>query len=180
VKEDIRKKARAMRESVASPEEKSERIREHLFSLPEYAKAKTVLLYMSKGHEVITHSMVFMACASKKVALPVTIGTDLKLADMDDDSVLEPGAFGILEPKGGFMDPRKVELAVVPGVAFDRMGGRIGYGRGYYDRLLSKLDCPIVALAYKEQLVDEVPREGHDVDVDYIITEDGVIDCKDP
>jgi 5-formyltetrahydrofolate cyclo-ligase len=178
VKKSIRDEARVKRAKVSGADEKSEAIKHHLFAMAEFSKAQTVLFYMSKDTEVITHDMVFHAAATKKIALPVTMGGELRLADLEDDSVLAPGAFGILEPQGRYIDPAKIDLAVIPGLAFDAKGGRIGYGRGYYDKLLSKLDCPVVALAYSEQIFPDVPRECHDVDVDYIITEEGPIACK--
>jgi hypothetical protein len=77
------------------------------------------------------------------------------------------------------ISPDKIDLAVVPGVSFDRRGHRIGYGMGYYDSLLGQTRCKKIGLAYDLQIVEHVPNEPHDVAVDMIVTESETIDCKD-
>ena len=101
---------------------------------------------------------------------------------------VEPGAYGIPEPKKEFIrrvDPDTVDLFVLPGVAFDVHGGRLGYGAGYYDRILvgtapsrDFLRVSLIALAFELQLVDRVPSSVHDVRVHKIVTEERVIECR--
>jgi|GEM_PF-59780 len=155
-----------------------------LSRLPEFAGAKNILLYSSKGSEVHTSDILRSALSlGKKVALPVTKkeGKELELYWVDSPDELVLGRYGIMEPKAEpekLARPSEINLAIVPGVSFDLRGHRLGYGMGYYDSLLPKLSCPKIALAYEIQLVPRVPNEPHDVAVDKIITEKRVIDCR--
>jgi len=96
---------------------------------------------------------------------------------------LEPGAFNILEPKKEFfrpVSPDDIDLVIIPGVAFDKDGDRIGYGMGFYDRFLRsmKKNIPVVALAYEFQIVDDIPVDDTDVTVHKIITEERIIEVE--
>jgi 5-formyltetrahydrofolate cyclo-ligase len=94
---------------------------------------------------------------------------------------LVPGKFGIPEPRPETpcVAPTEPDLLVVPGVAFDRRGHRVGYGKGYYDRLLAVTGAPVMALAYGFQLVEHIPDEPHDRCMDYILTPEELIRCGD-
>lgn len=118
----------------------------------------------------------------KKVLLPKVDVTKsrLVLCEINDIGELSPGYMGILEPNLGPERSRTVDdadIVILPGVVFDFSGNRLGYGRGYYDKLLSgrKKIAPILALAYAEQLVERIPVEEHDVRVNIIVTDIGVI-----
>ena len=92
--------------------------------------------------------------------------------------VLAPGAYGILEPETVVpVAPERLDLVLVPGVAFDKNGGRIGFGKGYYDRFLQKTSAKTVALCYGFQIVPDCFSESEDYPMDYIVTEDEVIAC---
>ncbi len=159
-------------------------IMDSVVRLPEFSSAKRILLYASKGSEVHTRGIMQTALAfGKKLALPVTKkgSKELELYWVGALSELKEGAFGILEPQEkpeSRAMPGEIDLAIVPGVSFDRRGHRIGYGMGYYDSLLSKMKCPKVGLAYDVQIVPHVPDEPHDVAVDKVVTETEVIDCR--
>lgn len=159
-------------------------IMDSVVRLPEFASAKRILLYASKGSEVHTNGIIQSALSfGKKVALPVTKkeGKELALYWIAGLEELAPGAFGIPEPPEKPETramPEEIDLAIVPGVSFDRRGHRIGYGMGYYDSLLSRMKCPKVGLAYEVQIVPHVPDEPHDVAVDKVVTEKEVIDCR--
>jgi 5-formyltetrahydrofolate cyclo-ligase len=104
----------------------------------------------------------------------------LMLYEIKDINELTPGYLGISEPSlsdDRLKDIGDVDLAVIPGVVFDYSGNRLGYGGGYYDNLLPNIKekTPLIALAYKEQLVDSIPLETHDVKVDVLVTDEGVI-----
>jgi len=188
-KESIRKKILSLRNS-QSPFQaitKSHRIKERLFISPEFIKAKTIMFYVSTKDEVKTESMIKYALElGKKVVVPIS---DLKkktlhLSEIKDfDNELEPGAFNILEPKKDFLrpvSPEQVDLVIVPGVAFDENGDRIGYGMGFYDRFLSSLKrcIPVIGLAYDFQIVDEIPVDDKDVTVNIVVTEEKIIEVK--
>ena len=123
---------------------------------------------------------------NKKIIVPKTIPEtkELILSELKDyEQDLDIGVYGVLEPNKEFIRPVSydvIELVLVPGAVFDIKGNRIGYGAGYYDRFLSKLDesIPKIALAYDFQIVDKITPHEHDVPMDYIITEKRIIDCK--
>lgn len=159
-------------------------IMDRFIRLPEFESSKCLLLYAAKGGEVHTDAIIQSALSlGKCVALPVTIRDEKKLEiyRITSTDELAPGAFGIPEPQvrsGRKVEAGSVDLAVVPGVSFDRRGHRIGYGMGYYDSLLKNLRCKKIGLAYDMQLVGKVPEEPHDVAVDMIVTENETIACS--
>lgn len=162
----------------------------NLLGMPEMKKAYNVLIYFSVGSEPGTLAVIDrLFRTSKKVCLPLCTDLDEKgqrsgdlyameariIKSFDD---LEPGAYGIPEPKAEteLMPPGKLDLIVLPCVACDRKFRRIGHGAGYYDKYLSMAgrDCFTVALCYEKLLFDEIPAEDHDMPVDAIVTEETV------
>jgi len=164
------------------PEEvkqKSDRIMSTLFSTEDYQKAKVVMFYVDMRNEVMTKVSIKKALAKgKRVVVPrVKRGYGLLAIEIQSLDELVPSTFGVLEP------PEKeeivlaeIDVVVVPGVAFDRNGYRMGYGGGYYDNFLPKLrpDTKKIAVAFNMQIRDLVPIELHDVKMDMIITEQKV------
>jgi 5-formyltetrahydrofolate cyclo-ligase len=188
-KKALRKKILVLRDAL-TPEErikKSRVIKSFLFSLPEFIQAKMVMFFISFRSEVLTEEMIKEAIAlKKKVVVPVTDLQHrwLKISELKDyDKDLFLSTYGILEPKKEKVKevrPDEIDLVVAPGSVFDERGRRIGYGGGYYDRLLRELkqETKIAALAFELQIVDEVPAEqDRDIPVDLIITEERVIRC---
>jgi 5-formyltetrahydrofolate cyclo-ligase len=156
---------------------KSERIVERVLALPEVGAAGTVMAFWSFGSEVETSALIERLHAGKRVVLPrVAEGDILAVAYAPGDPVTAT-TFGAMEPAGAdVVPPEEVDVVIVPGVAFDRRGGRVGYGGGFYDRLFAKApSVPAVAVAFAVQLVDEVPQGRSDARVDLIVTEDEVI-----
>jgi len=138
-----------------------------------WKEAKTVLLYHSLPDEVATHDLILQADAvGKRVLLPVVVGDDLELRLFCRKEALREGAFHILEPEGStFTDYAAIDVAVIPGVAFTAEGNRLGRGKGYYDRLLSRLPHVYkIGICWPFQLVKELPTEVHDVRMDAVIT----------
>ena len=162
-------------ERAVPPEEKllrSEAIMHQVEELPEFRKARVVLLYWSMADEVQTHSFVERWHREKTLLLPCVDGDDLLLRQYTGAECLVAGEqFGIGEPTGPeWTDLDAVELIVVPGVAFDSMGNRMGRGRGFYDRLLKSTPHAVkVGVAYGFQLLDEIPVEPHDVKMNLVI-----------
>lgn len=168
-----------------SPEalkEKSERIKQLLFQITEFKASNTILFYASLSGEVQTKGMIEHALSiGKRVALPKISGERMSLHKISTWDELEKNGMGIPEPKGSNGIPlEEICLIVVPGIAFDRAGNRLGRGKGYYDRLLSEADAdtPRIALAFSFQIADSVPTAANDQKVHKIITEDGTIECK--
>lgn len=142
--------------------------------------AGSIALYAPIQWEVDTSSVAVAALkAGKTVAFPVVAGDNMVLRRIASLDELEPGAFGIPEPplRNEAVSPEAFDLIVVPGVAFDLRGNRIGYGKGYYDRLLHPLEGKgrLVGFCHDFQLVDSIAGEPHDVRLDLIITEKRVI-----
>lgn len=179
-KRTLRKEMLAWRGSLSAEEvrKKSEQIAATVRALPEYKGASTILFYVSaKPGEVDTHALIREALAGGVTALvPVTDFDNNKLiiSDLKDMDELAPARFGMLEPRSDAVrpvDPKEADVVIVPGVAFDSECRRIGFGGGYYDRLLSGCGAATIALAYDGQIVDRVPTASTDVPVDIIVTE---------
>jgi len=185
LKHEIFEKRRAL--SKDDVKEKSLKIRENLFSLEEFKKAKNILFYVSFKNEVGTHKMIkeLIAKKEKTVIVPYVMGDNpiLQLSELKNFDWLEVKTFGVLEPKELYIrefNHEKVDLVIVPGIVFDKQGHRIGYGHGYYDKFLKKLGKNVkkIGLAFELQVVDEIPKEEHDVPVDCMVTEERVIGCN--
>ncbi len=182
---------RVLRDRKSLPSEriaaKSRAIAERVLRLPEFKAAGTVMFYVSQGSEVETRRLIEETLQSgRKVAVPVAVPEGRGLIPVlirDPDRELSPGSQGVLEPdpgNGRAIDPSEIDLIILPGVAFDSQGNRLGRGKAYYDNFLKKLrkEACKVALAFERQIVEEIPPASHDVPVDKIVTEKRVIDCK--
>ncbi len=185
-KKELRSKIITARNRLCAEElrRKSEAIAENLFKMPAYRKSKTVMFFLTFGSEVKTLPMVEETIKMGKQALaPKALKNTRKMVPsllLDLEADLEEGNYGIPEPKAEALrpvDPKTIDLLMVPGVGFDMKGNRLGYGGGYYDRFFEHLrpDVPLVALAFELQIVERVPVEEWDRRVDYLITEQRVI-----
>jgi 5-formyltetrahydrofolate cyclo-ligase len=189
-KEEVRVEARARRRRQENPEHVSRVIFDRLAALPEYARADTVLFYVAFRSEV--HTQHFLPVAwrqGKRVVVPYCLEGSLVLCRLESLDDLSPGAFGIPEPKVALrcdarrkIEVREVDLIVTPGLAFDRACARIGYGKGYYDRLLQQArpDTALLAAAFQCQMFPEVPVLPYDVRVDKVVTEEAVYERAAP
>jgi 5-formyltetrahydrofolate cyclo-ligase len=146
----------------------------------EFAGAGTIVLYAPIHNEVDTKVVMLEALkGSKALLFPAVCGSGLEFRSVSGPGDLREGAFGILEPTSACppRSPEKADLIVVPGIAFDTEGRRIGYGKGFYDKALHPLEGKgrLVGFCYDFQLVDRISGEPHDVLMDMIITEQRVI-----
>lgn len=184
-KKDLRKRILSIRNNMKDEEsaEKSAVIMEKLTAMDIYKDSKVVFVYMDFNHEVETMNLIKkMLLEKKKVVIPYTdtVNTVIipsELKSIEDDLV--KCKFGYYEPAGDkikTVKPEEFDLVVVPGVVFDKNLNRIGFGKGYYDRILGRLKegARAVAVAYDFQVLDEVPSEEHDVKMDMIITEKNI------
>ncbi|NVM21992.1 MAG: 5-formyltetrahydrofolate cyclo-ligase [Desulfobacterales bacterium] len=185
-KSEIRRKTLAGRDALSDKErsEKSKAITERLLEFANFLEARIVLFYMNSGSEVITEAMIRNALEHEKiVALPLIDQKEkqivpLKIDDIDRD--VRPGYRRIREPipqRCKVIPVKHINLAIIPGIAFDERGGRIGYGTGFYDQFIPLLDATTrkVALAFECQIVSQIPMEPHDRYVDIIVTEKRII-----
>lgn len=195
MKNKIRKNLLKRRDAI-TPEQKilkESAIEERLLRLDAFKQARSILLYVSFRSEVDTRSYLNdVIKQNKKLVLPAVDSKHrkLNLYEVRDISELEPGYMGIREPRaiaGMSVTLKDIDLVIIPGAGFDRDGNRLGYGGGYYDKLLSyeskqlsKADKHIttIALAFEEQVGEDIPAEPHDIKVDIIVTDKRVIQCN--
>ncbi len=160
---------------------KSRLIKNRLFKLAEFQRAQLVMFYVAKDKEVQTDLMISQAQKiGKKVAVPKILKGEKKprmIASLLEDSKTElaPGPYGVLQPKTQYIraiPQSSIDLVVVPGVAFDNRGRRLGRGGGYYDRFLARLPAaiPRIGLAFDFQLIKNIPTLSHDVSVTRVIS----------
>jgi 5-formyltetrahydrofolate cyclo-ligase len=161
-------------------EQKDKKILTTLKRMSVFQHAHNILLYLpihgevdvSKLFQPQTHGE--LAPLNKKFILPrVKDETTLHLYYVNSLDEVEVGHYKIMEPKKSLKKalPKDIDLAIIPGVVFAANGHRIGYGKGFYDRLLKKLTCPKVGVAYDFQIVENIAGESHDTPMDMIITE---------
>jgi 5-formyltetrahydrofolate cyclo-ligase len=158
------------------------RVEETLFALPEVAAAGTILLFYSFGSEVATAGMAERVLAEgKRLLLPYLEDQVMEAAEVRPGDRLVPTSYGPKEPARRIsVKPEDVDAVVTPGLAYDRRGHRLGYGAGYYDLYLSRLDPRAVRIgvAFSIQLVDRIPVGPKDVAVDLLVTDRGSFDCR--
>jgi len=177
-KRDIRKQMVELRcnQKKELIENLSKIIQSKLYELPHYKNAQNIMFYIDAKNEVKTDEAILKSISlGKSVYVPKIIGKGemiaVKIKSLDE---LQEGHFGILEPiSDEAIEPQNLDIVIVPGVAFDRRGYRIGYGGGYYDRFLKKLSIKTVkiAFAFEFQILDTLPQEEHDILMDIIISE---------
>ena len=179
-KKEIRKKIRTLKgeQTQSQKESASEKIAAGLLMLEEISSSHTILLYHSLPDEVLTISLIEYLHSpeggNKRIILPIVEGEYLTLKEYNPEE-LECGYRNIMEPSGEKdVDPSEIELAVIPGVAFDSMCNRMGRGKGFYDKLLPYLKCPKIGLGYDFQIVESVPCCPHDIPLDMVITETSI------
>lgn len=181
----LREEAHSRRRAQVDKDPLSRQIMARFFELPAWQSARTVMLYLDVRAEVRTrHDLPAALASGKKIVVPwCNDQGELELFHLESLDELAVGMYKILEPKPELRQlPHKqvaveeLDLIMVPGVAFDRSGARMGHGKGYYDKLLehARLDTPLVALAFECQLFPEIPVQPHDIYMDQIITEAAV------
>jgi 5-formyltetrahydrofolate cyclo-ligase len=161
---------------------KDKKIIDKFYNSEEYKKAEKIFIYISYSSEIDTKSIINKALKdNKKIYVP---RTEFKIRRMDAIEItsldnLTESSYGTLEPGVGesYIDPNELDLIIVPGVAFDRNGGRMGYGAGFYDRYFKKINkdnamkIKKLALAYDFQVIERVPMDKNDMPIDNIITD---------
>jgi 5-formyltetrahydrofolate cyclo-ligase len=186
IRKEILEKRKSQDQRISA--EHSHSIARTLIGHREFQSAEKVLIYLSKDGEVCTDDLLDRAFElGKRICVPVVDreSDDLWITELPGPKIdFRLGAFGVREPAEGdlnFVSPDQIDLAVVPGLAFDRRGGRIGYGKGYSDGLLRRLgsQVPRIALAFDFQVLDTVPQDENDIRVDAIITEKTTMSCSD-
>lgn len=166
----IREKKRAMTE--AEIVSRSEQLAQLFFASEAYQNAKTIYGYMPYNQEVRTVPMLEQALRDgKRVAVPKCYGDEMKFIFLDDLTKVEKGYANIPEPIADEpIADDETALVLMPGLAFDPQGHRIGYGGGFYDKFLAaEPDHPTLALCYEFQMLPSLETEAHDIPVDYVL-----------
>lgn len=175
-KQCMRRRMRSVRRGVKNCDQKDARICLTVLEMPEYRAALHILLYMAQDGEPDLAALVDDALASgKQVYVPKCIADGVMVAcplrTADD---LKKGAFGILEPQTPPCDAGIIDLVLCPGLAFDKSGHRLGYGKGYFDHYLMKIQPFLVGICYTDCIVESVPFQMHDVSMQALISERGI------
>ncbi|MBO7569823.1 MAG: 5-formyltetrahydrofolate cyclo-ligase [Bacteroidaceae bacterium] len=153
--------------------ELSLRIMSSILSHPRVLDADTILMYHSLPDEVCTHDLIHTLYAQgHTVLLPTVVGNDLTLHVYEGEYAMSHGSsFGIHESDGAlFHDYSQIDLAIIPGMAFTQQGDRLGRGKGFYDRLLPRLHCPLIGIAFPFQVLPFIPTEPHDIQMTEVIS----------
>jgi 5-formyltetrahydrofolate cyclo-ligase len=175
LKRQIRKAIKAHKLTL-NPElarQKSAFVFAEIESMDTFQQAKTILTFWSLPDEIDTHEFVIKWAAFKRMVLPVVVGDELELRLFNGvENMQQCNSFGIMEPQTGqLIKPEEIDFAIIPGVAFDPKGNRLGRGKGYYDRTIPLLRNAVkVGIAYEFQLIGSVPVSEHDVPVDLVIS----------
>lgn len=177
-KQRIRRQIKALVKSLSVEERHniSLKVMTQLEADEHFATAQTVVLFSSLPDEVETESILRKYGKKKQLLLPVVYGNHLRLSPFNNMEEMKKGAFNILEPLNTSQSAKSflpIDLIIVPGVAFDKCGHRLGRGKGYYDRLLASKDFKSIfkiGICLPCQIVDSLPVEPHDVPMDRVIT----------
>lgn len=179
-KHEVRSKIKALRVMLDEAERlaAADSVFERLEHSAAFQLAEKILMYHSLPDELDTRRFISKWKERKQFFLPRVNGVNLEILPYDE-SRLEIGSFHIEEPSGTDVHPvEEIEIIVVPGVAFDRQGRRLGRGKGFYDRLLATSKATKIGVGYDFQLVDEIPAEEHDIPMNMVITETTTIVIK--
>ncbi|MDR1517866.1 MAG: 5-formyltetrahydrofolate cyclo-ligase [Dysgonamonadaceae bacterium] len=174
-KRQVRAEIAALKRKFSATElgEFSSAVVSRLEQTEEFRNAAVLFIYYGVDDEVCTRGLIEKYLGTKRILLPVVEGNDLLLRELEDIEQMEVATYGILEPKGGavFRDYPDIDLAVIPGVAFDRKLHRLGRGKGFYDRLLPVVKAPKIGLCFDFQLRESIPFDMDDVPMDRVITQ---------
>lgn len=178
-KSEIRKKILKIRDEykISERHKLDRKIEDYLFSSEEYKTANNIFIYVSYKSEVYTRGIISDALSAKKIVyIPKMIQERMKLVKLNSLDDLKIDAFGIESVDSNNYYEGLIDLALVPGTAFDNLGNRIGYGKGYYDKFFfSKKVAIKFGIAYNFQVVKSIPSQDFDCPMDGLVTNKGII-----
>lgn len=176
-KHEIRRKIRALKSMLLETEKElaAEAAFKHLEDTAAFLLADKILIYHSLPDELSTRKFLNKWKSKKRFFLPRVNGVNLEILPYDETR-LELGSFHIEEPSGDdVVSVSEIELMIIPGIAFDRKGNRLGRGKGFYDRLMNDTTATKIGIGYDFQIIEHVPTESHDVAVDILISPAGSV-----
>lgn len=181
-KSELRKKFIKLREEQSSFKKykNDKKILQRLAHFRSFLLAKEFFTYINHRGEVATDILIKKYFGKKTIVVPRIKAKRICLYELHNPHEFENGRFGIREPKFCMLkrEFKNIDVALIPGIVFDKTGHRIGFGGGYFDRFLKKIDCTTIGLAYEFQIIEKIPAEKYDVAVDYIVTEKRIIKCR--
>lgn len=181
-KDEIRGRMKALRRALSADEieDKSDSITRYVLSLDCFKQARTVMVYLSAFKEPSVRKIIDdLFISGKTVVVPISNMDDFTITPslLKSRDKLRCGAYGIMEPEECIpVKAADIDLALIPGIAFDRRGMRAGFGKGYYDRFLAEFAGTKIGICYDFQLCENIPTDAHDIGMDIIITEKEIYD----
>ncbi len=157
----------------------SEKIQKRLKKIYAFRDAQKIGVYYPIGSEILTQDIIQELLSNGKDAfLPKVIGENIEFRKIVDFSSLEKGSFDIMEPKDDCQADDSLDVVLVPTVCISPSGVRLGYGHGFYDRFLAKHKSVTISLTFEKQIVKKIPKLEHDIVIDWIITEDRILETQ--
>jgi len=157
----------------------SQKIHNRLKQLEIFSDAKKIACYYPMGSEVLTQNIMQEILGNgKEICLPKVVENNLSFRKIEGLKDLEKGSYGIMEPKENCAELEGIEIVLVPTVGITKNGVRLGYGYGYYDRFLASSNAKTISLTYSKQIVKSIPFSEKDVNIDWIVTEEKVIETS--
>ena len=151
----------------------SEKIHENLRKISSYTNSQNIACYFPIGSEIDTHDiMLNILKQGKNLLLPRIVDDNIQFYIVSNLEKLERGSFEIMEPKDSCEKEKKNDCVLIPTLGVSKLGVRLGYGYGYYDRFLSSTNAVKISLTYSKQIVKSIPSDSHDIKIDWIVTED--------
>ena len=158
----------------------SKSILKKLKKIESFRNAQKIGAYYPIGSEILTQDIMQEALSEgKEVFLPKVIGKNMEFRKIENFSNLENGSFDIMEPRNECPADNNLDVILVPTVGISPTGVRLGYGHGFYDRFLAENKIETISLTLEKQIIKNIPRSDHDVIINWIVTEDRVIDTSD-
>ncbi len=157
----------------------SKAIQKRLKKIDSFRNAKKIGMYYPIGSEIMTQDIIQEALSDgKEVFLPKVIGKNIEFRKIESVSNLESGAFDIMEPRNECPVDNNLDVILVPTIGISPMGVRLGYGHGFYDRFLAENKIETISITMEKQVVKNIPSSEHDVTINWIVTEDRIIDTS--
>ncbi len=151
----------------------SEKIQKRLKKINVFRDAQKIGMYYPIGSEVLTQDIIQELLSNgKDVFLPKVMGKKMEFRKISNFSSLEKGSFDIMEPKDDCQTDNSLDVVLVPTVGISPVGVRLGYGHGFYDKFLAEHKTATISLTLEKQIVKNIPKSGHDIIIDWIVTED--------
>lgn len=168
----IRKEIKSLKQAFSEAQKQGEAdiVFHKIESLPEFQRAETILMYWSLPDELPTHQFIEKWSGNKQILLPAIEGEEIMIKKYSSSSLMKQGLFGISEPDADGVVEGKIDLVIVPGIAFDSEKNRLGRGKGFYDRFFEKNNILKIGVCFDFQLLESIPISINDIKMDILVT----------